>query len=55
MKYPYIVDIGDSLQIWRKAVNILKKQLLRADMGLSSILGPGQGANNYSLLKISML
>jgi hypothetical protein len=55
LKCPYIVDTGDSLQIWRKAVNVLKKQLLKADKGFSSILGAGQGANHYSLLQTSML
>jgi len=27
MAHPYIADGGDGLQIWRVAVNILKKQL----------------------------
>jgi len=34
--------------IWRVAVNILNKQLRTADMGWSSSLGIGRGADNFS-------
>ena len=34
--------------IWRVAANILNKQLGKADMGWSSSLGVGRGANNSS-------
>jgi hypothetical protein len=43
---PRVADIGDSLQIWRIAANILNKQSRTADSGWSSNLGVGWGANN---------
>jgi hypothetical protein len=49
LKCPYIVDTGDSLQIWRKAVNITEKAVAESN------LRAGQEANNYSLLQTSML
>jgi hypothetical protein len=48
MKRPQVADGGDALQVWRVAVNILNKQSLTADMGWSSSLGVGRGANNSS-------
>jgi hypothetical protein len=41
MAHPRVADGGDSLQIWRVAVNILNKQLQTADKGWSSSLGLG--------------
>jgi hypothetical protein len=48
MAHPQVVDGGDDLRIWKVAVNILNKQSRTADMGWSSILGVGRGANNSS-------
>ena len=41
--------------IWRVAANILNKQSLTADKGLSSSLGVGRGGNNSSLYKHILL
>jgi len=41
-------DGGDSLQIWRVAVNILNKWSWTADKGWSSSLGFGQGDDKSS-------
>jgi hypothetical protein len=46
MARPQVADGGDGLQIWRAAANILNKQSPTADMGWSSSLGIGRGANN---------
>jgi hypothetical protein len=46
MVCPQAADGGDGLQIWRVAANILNKQSRTADMGWSSSLQVGQGANN---------
>jgi hypothetical protein len=46
-----VADIGDGLQIWRVAANILNKQSRTADRGWPSSFGVGRGANNPSLLK----
>jgi hypothetical protein len=46
MARPRVADIGDGLQIWREAANILNKQSRTADSGWSSSLGVGGGANN---------
>jgi len=46
-----IADGGDNPQIWRVAVNVLNKQLWRANKGWSCSLGVGQGADNFSLKK----
>jgi hypothetical protein len=43
MMHPQAVDGGDSLQIWRVAVNILNKQLQIADMGCPPAWGLGIG------------
>jgi hypothetical protein len=48
MPRPQVAVGGDSLQFWRVAANILNKQSRTADMGWSSILGVGRGANNSS-------
>ncbi|KAJ4443458.1 hypothetical protein ANN_05127 [Periplaneta americana] len=48
MARPQVADRGDSLQIWRVAVNILNKQSRTADEGWSSSLGVGRRANNPS-------
>jgi hypothetical protein len=45
----------DSLQLWRVAANILNTQQRSNDKGWSSSLGVRRGANNPSLLKISVL
>jgi hypothetical protein len=49
MARPQVADGGDSLQFWRVAANILKKQSRTADKGWSSSLGVGRGANNIQL------
>jgi hypothetical protein len=46
MACPQVVERGDSLQIWRAAANILKKQLRTTDKGWCSNLGDGHGAKN---------
>jgi hypothetical protein len=33
MAYPWVADGGDSLQMWRVAMNILNKQSLIANKG----------------------
>jgi hypothetical protein len=33
MMHPHLLDIGDNLQIWRFAVNVLNKQLRTASKG----------------------
>jgi hypothetical protein len=40
MAFPWVAD-GDSLQIWRVAVNILNEQSQTADKGLSSNMEVG--------------
>jgi uncharacterized protein (UPF0254 family) len=45
-----VADGGDTLQVWRVAVNVLNKQSQTADKGLSSNLGVGRGA--YKLLTV---
>jgi hypothetical protein len=42
---PRVVDVGDGLQIWRVAANVLDKQWRTADNGWSSSLRVGRGAN----------
>jgi hypothetical protein len=49
MARPQVVDVGDTLQVWREVVNILNKQSQMADKGWSSSLGVGRGANDSSL------
>jgi hypothetical protein len=49
MACPQVVDEGESLQIWKVAANILKKQSRKANKGWSSSLGVGRGPNNASL------
>jgi hypothetical protein len=39
MACPLVVDGGNSLQMWRVAVNMLNKQLQKSDKGWSSSLG----------------
>jgi len=39
MAHSWVVDGGDSLQMWRVAANALNKQLQTADKGWSSHLG----------------
>jgi hypothetical protein len=48
MARPQVADGGDSLQLWKVAANILNNQSRTADKGLSSSLGVGRGANNFS-------
>jgi hypothetical protein len=48
MARPQVADGRDSLQIWRVAANILNKQLLTADKGLSSSWGVEHEADNSS-------
>jgi hypothetical protein len=43
MARPRVADIGDGLQIWRVAANILNKQSRTADRGWPSSLGVGRG------------
>jgi hypothetical protein len=43
---PGVADVGDDLQIWRVAANILNKQSQAVDKGWSSSLRVGCGANN---------
>jgi hypothetical protein len=43
MARPQVVDVGEGLQIWRVAVNILNKQSRTADKGWPSSLGVGRG------------
>jgi hypothetical protein len=50
---PRVVDIGDSLQIWRVAANILDKESRTADSGLSSSLGLG-GSLQPSHVKLNI-
>jgi hypothetical protein len=44
-----VADVGDGLQIWRVAANILNKQLWTDDSGWSSSRGVGCGASYSSL------
>jgi len=46
MTSPWIVDKGDSLQIWMVGVNMLNKQSGTADKGWFSSLGVGKVAND---------
>jgi hypothetical protein len=46
--HPQVVDGGDSLQIWRVAVNILNKQSWTGNKGWPSSLGVWMGVNNPS-------
>jgi hypothetical protein len=48
MARPQVAAGGGGLQVWRVAANILSKQSLAAEKGLSSRLGVGCGANNSS-------
>jgi hypothetical protein len=48
MARPQVVDGGNTLQVWRVAANILKKQSRTADKRWPSSLGVGRGANNSS-------
>jgi hypothetical protein len=48
MACPQVADGGDSLQIWKAAVNILNKQSRRANKGWYCSLGARHGANNSS-------
>jgi hypothetical protein len=48
MVRPQVADGGNTLQIWKVAVNILNKQSRTADKGWPSSLGFGCGANNPS-------
>jgi hypothetical protein len=43
-----VVDRGDGLQIWREAVNLLKKESQTAEKGWSSSWVVGNGDNNPS-------
>jgi hypothetical protein len=43
MESPQVVVGGDALQIWRLAVNILKKQLWTLNKGWSAARGVGVG------------
>jgi len=54
MACPQVVDGGDGLQIWRVAMNILNKQLQRADKGWSYKLGVGIPMTLVGLMKISL-
>jgi hypothetical protein len=47
MACPQVVDVGEGLQIWRVAANILNKQLQIVDRGWFSSL-KGWGFNNSS-------
>lgn len=46
MAHSWVADGGESLQIWRVAVNLLYKQLWAADKGRSCSLWVRQEANN---------
>jgi len=46
MVSPQVADRGDSLHIWKVAVNVLNKQLWTVYSGWSSSLWVGWGANN---------
>jgi hypothetical protein len=48
MACPWVADGGSGLQIWRVTANILNKQLKTANMGQSSSMEVGKGANNSS-------
>jgi len=41
MVYPQVADLGDGLQLWRVAANILNKHLATAGKGWSTRLGLG--------------
>jgi hypothetical protein len=45
MARPQVTDVGDGLQIWKLAANILNKQSQTSDKGWSSSLGVGRGSN----------
>jgi hypothetical protein len=55
MACPQVADIGDVLQIWRVAANILNKQSRTADRGWPSTLWAGRGANNPHTKKLYVL
>jgi hypothetical protein len=55
MARPQVADVGDALQVWRVAANILNKQSRTAEKWWSFNLGVGRGANNSSPSKISLL
>jgi hypothetical protein len=46
MACPQVANGGNTLQVWRVAVNILNKQSRTADKGWPSSLGVGRGANS---------
>jgi hypothetical protein len=48
MARPQGADGGDTLQVWRIAVNIVNKKPQTADKGCSFSLGVGSEANNSS-------
>jgi hypothetical protein len=48
MARPQVADVGDGLQIWREAANILNKQSRTAYKGWSSSMGVECGASNSS-------
>jgi hypothetical protein len=46
MARPQVANVGDGLQIWRVAANMLNKQSRTAEKGWSSSLWFGHGSNN---------
>jgi hypothetical protein len=50
-----VADVGDGIQIWRLAMNVLNKQSWTANKGWSSSLGVVRGADNSSPLINNLL
>jgi hypothetical protein len=55
MARPQVADVGDALQFWRVAANILNKQSRTADKRCFSSLGLGMGLITPHRKKISLL
>jgi hypothetical protein len=55
MARPQVADVGDGLQIWRVAANVLNKQLRTADRGGPPAWELGVGQTTPHHKKISLL